>query len=277
MVNTFYTTLAEIKDRIDTSQTADDVLIMDAIEEACRALDEATARKFYPFIDTRYYDYESKFELELNSDDLLSVATLNTAADDGSGSEITASQYWLKCGDSYNLTPYDRIIINTSTSAEFDFVYTKNHSQELTGVFGFHRDYANAHKASGDTVQNDTQITASGTTLVVTDGANFEAGQTLLIESEWLHVASISDTDLTVERGINGSTAAAHANGTAISIFQPDPEVARVARRYALWLYKALEAPFTGEVNIDADGKAVIPQDAPPAVHRFVSRFGRKI
>lgn len=274
MTTTLYATLESVRARIDVEEASDDGVILEHIEEASRALDDACgSRKFYPRLATLNFNYLDPFCLVLDQD-LLSITTLTTSNDGGSGTEVTSSQYWLQCGESNNIQPYDRVVINRSTTAEFDYVTTPYKSQQVLGVWGFHDDYSNAHRDSGDTVQNTTQITAGGTSLTVSKGANFETGQTLLIESEWLYVSRIAGDSLTVERGLNGSTAATHANGTAISIYEPMRDVTKVARRFAMWLYKQNESPFEFEIST-GDNSFIIPRDAPPEVHRFVKRYRR--
>ena len=60
--------------------------------------------------------------------------------------------------------------------------------------------------------------------LLLSDGTEFKIGETILIESEQLYITGISTNDLTVQRGVNGTTAASHASTTAISISEyPNP------------------------------------------------------
>ena len=69
----------------------------------------------------------------------------------------------------------------------------------------------------GSLTTTDTTLSAavSGTTtktVSVTSAANLSAGQTILINSEKMYVESISTNDLTVERGVAGSTATSHSD-----------------------------------------------------------------
>ena len=79
---------------------------------------------------------------------------------------------------------------------------------------------------SGADINEGAQYSATDTTLTVTDGSKFAVGQTVLIESEQLYVTAISTNDLTVVRGINGTTASTHADGTDISIYRYPETVA---------------------------------------------------
>ena len=269
-----YNTLAQIRARLpQLTSTDDDTLLLDALEDASRALDGACHRHFYPKIATRNYDYQEATLLKLDDgEDLLAATTLTT---DNGDTTIVAADFFLMCGGSYNVQPFDRIVINGANQAEFGWSDTKQKANSVVGVFGYHNDYTNAYLASGATV-NET-FTGSDTTLTVSDGTKFERGQTIQIESEWLYISAISSNDLTVQRAMNGSTAASHANGTAITIFRPMRDVQRVAIRLAAWLYKQYESPFTFELQVSADGTVVIPPNAPPSVHQFVRRYRRML
>ena len=74
--------------------------------------------------------------------------------------------------------------------------------------------------------------------------------QTILIESEQLYVTAISTNDLTVTRGVNGTTATAHADSTDISIYRyPDPVVqACLIQTSRLW--KRKDQPFAPSAEL---------------------------
>ena len=58
----------------------------------------------------------------------------------------------------------------------------------------------------------------------MSDRADVEAGHTLLVDSEQLFVRRYSGSTLTVDRGVNGTVAAAHAAGSAIDVYEyPGP------------------------------------------------------
>lgn len=269
-MNTLYTTVDSIRGRLTIDTQDDDDRLLEAIAEASRALDAATGRRFYPRIATHYYDYMGPVRLRLD-DDLLTATTVTTNND---GTTLASTDYHLAQGTSYNFHPYDRILIDRSSSARFQWSSTVVKSQKVVGVWGYHTDYTKAWVDSGATLgANITDTT--GTSITVSDGTQFEVGETIQIDSEWLLIKRVEGTAITVERGINGSTAATHTSGTTIETFLPEQDAERIASRYALWLYKQDEAPFTYEVT-QADGSMIIPQSAPPEVHRFIKRYMRR-
>lgn len=50
----------------------------------------------------------------------------------------------------------------------------------------------------------------------VSSAANLGPAQTILVDTEQLYVTSISGNTLTVERGVNGTTAATHSGGATV-------------------------------------------------------------
>jgi hypothetical protein len=139
----------------------------------------------------------------------------------------------------------------------------------VTGIWGYHDDYDNAWE-SVDTVQDVGGINASVTSITVADadGADldgftprFSPGHMLQIGTEWLDVTAVNTTTnvLTVRRGVNGSTAAAHTNGAAIATFRVDERIRRVTARQAALLYTRMGA-FQVE-TLDGVGIITYPQD----------------
>ncbi len=108
-------------------------------------------------------------------------------------------------------------------------------------------------KSSGDSVQ-DNPLSAAATTLTVVDSTTLEVAQTLRLETEQLFVTDLpTATTATVTRGVNGTTAASHAQGTAIDIltFQA-PSVAVVTAGLAARLWRRRDTGFS-DVASDAD------------------------
>ena len=58
-----------------SQDVTDDAEIMRFIRNASRAIDRYTRRKFYPRVETRYYDYVKQKGVRLD-DDLLSLSSL---------------------------------------------------------------------------------------------------------------------------------------------------------------------------------------------------------
>ena len=143
---------------------------------------------------------------------------------------LTSSQYRLwDTEDSPNAyIGIDRNAI-VETPSEF------NEAVLVDAIWGFHRDPDNMFVDSGTTV--DGVHNASVTTVAVVDSANIEVYSYIKIGSEYLFVTAIATNDLTVERGVRGTTAATMAGGEAVNNYQQTPEVAQAARRLVVLLY----------------------------------------
>jgi len=141
-------------------------------------------------------------------------------------------------------------------------------------VFGLllFEDYARAWGNSLDTVQNNP-LSSSATTLTVTDSdgfddrylPRFEILDYLLIESEQLQVVDMPDAvsnTLTVLRGVNGTTAASHAQNTPIYVYRQTEDVRFAVREIVKWMYERRDTVNRG-VQLTQDLGVIIQNDLP--------------
>lgn len=117
----------------------------------------------------------------------------------------------------------------------------------IAGTWGYNVDWSNAWL---NTLQVTPIMTNSQTSFVVTDvdaaNANgltpaISAGNLLQIDTEWLYVSATDTTTntVTVVRGVNGSTAAAHNAASLIYAYQVEEAIKRaVARQVGLQFAK---------------------------------------
>jgi len=171
--------------------------------------------------DIDYVGGEMRLYLDWADDSLLAITTLTW-----DGTAYASTTYGLGDGA---VSPSRYLRLDSEQSWTL-YSSTFSASVILDGVWGYHQNYSLLWVSSGDTVQNATSISASGTSLTVTSGNNFETYQYIKIESEWCFITSISSNTLTIERGVLGTIAAIHLNGVAISVMRID-DVARAACR----------------------------------------------
>lgn len=195
------------------SVTADDAVLLQTIEAVSRAFDSARVlnRQVFDEKGIWYLDSEYREDIVLPFD--IEALTALALDFDGDGTfEVSLTEtadYWLQ---PYNRTNKRAILLN-SVGARSNFP-GRPRSVKLTGTRG----YRNTSEATGQTVQNAVSISASETSLQVTSSTGLAAGDLLIIESEEVYVSAIPDsTHATIERGKNGTTAAIHLNGIAIS------------------------------------------------------------
>lgn len=230
-----------------------------------RVLEEASANaegllsivNFYPLAETRRFDWPNwqcapSWRFWLDENPLISL----TSATSGGQALNVATEVILHPHDG---PPYDRVEIDTSSSAAFSAGDTWQDSLVLTGVWGWSDDTSAvctlaedldisetgvdispcAELAAGDLVTVgtekmlvtgaslvDTTATADAlaaskgaTAVTVSSGALFVPDDQITIDAERMSVLDIAGNVLSVERAVDGSTLAAH--GAAAKVYAP--------------------------------------------------------
>jgi len=235
-----YATLSEVKNELgltDTDATRD-AIILQMIEDASRDADQYCRRFFYVKSATQYYDVCDPCRVII--DDTLSISTLTTDSEcDGTFDGETWTQ-----GDTadYTLWPYNewpKLWIQPVKQPRYYFQSGRKYVKAV-GLFGYGDGLsATPYKSTGLTGTlsdaSDTTITASASAASV-----IYPGNTLLIESEQVFVTDVATTTITVERGVNGTTAAAHAAAT-MYVYKYPRDVARwvIGKAKELYLSRA--------------------------------------
>jgi len=253
---------------------------------ASRMFDGSTWRTFYPRSEIRYYDHPADDPRRLKvDDDLLEVTTFTTQNGD---EEVSSDDYYLMCGMSYNLMPYDRLVMKTDGDTPV-LLYSSRlqKANAVTGIWGYHEDWANAWQSSNDAVVDDS-LTAAATTLTVSGvggkdiyglAPRFKVQMLLKIEDEYLYVTGKNEASntLAVIRGVNGTTAAEHAAATTIYVYWPMEEIAHAVKRLAAWLYAQKSVPYSEQMaSVEIGGVIVIPRAAPADVQALAAMYRRR-
>lgn len=247
----WYATVEEFREALDYGPgVRSDRAVRRALEFGSRAVDDLCHRRFYPYADTRYFDWPdsqstTSYKLWLDEDELISVSALVSG-----GVTIAATDYLLRSS-----VPYAWIELDRSTSASFETGDTSQDNIAVTGVFGYGNDLeatgalAEALDASetgvdvtdsanigvGDAVlvgseymvvtnknwASSTQVlqtaltaSAANKSVVVTTGSAFHEGETVLLDTERMLITSVSGNTLGVERGWDGTALAVHTGST---------------------------------------------------------------
>jgi hypothetical protein len=109
----------------------------------------------------------------------------------------------------YNVSPKTIFKLNEDTSNTLD---AGQQTLSILGSWGY----------TADTVSVTTSDAISSTTatsISVTSATDLGPAQTVLIDSEQLYITAISGNTLTVQRGVNGTTAATHSGGAGLTRF----------------------------------------------------------
>lgn len=225
-----YCTLDDVKNLVGKSLVADDSELLAMIEASSRAIDLYCGRHFYTETATRYFDTGASPAV-LPIDDVLSITSLKTDSEiDGTydGETWTAdADYWLSPS---NRWPKNEVRITGFGS--YAFGANLKRYAAIAGVWG----YGDGKTATAwlPTAITATVATVGGLTLTLS-AAGMEAGQTILAGSEQMFLRAVATNGLsaTVERAMNGTTAAIHA-GAAVSTALYPSSVARCARQLSI-------------------------------------------
>lgn len=252
-----YCTLAQLRKsgegaQLNMATTAGDPLLLSLIREVSADIDQMCNRTFAPYITTQYYDcysgspwggmnnlyysggkagdvFQSRTGgfayaryLRVDNNDLLELTGLTN----GDGTTIALTDVLLYPANSY---PKQELRLKQSSGIAWLPDSDGNVEQviPLNGIFGYHTDYLNAWRSAGTLA---TPLTTTGTSYTFSSGAGLQGGMLLKIADEFAYVSDVASTTATIERGVNGSTAAAHTTGTAVSYWQPIFTIQRVAR-----------------------------------------------
>ena len=278
MGSRLYATEDELKqvapDGILAATTQYDTLFITLSERISRWIDNHTQRMFYPFIDTRFYSVNrnrswiSNFEFEdpefddLWIDDVMEITSVSISENDGSTyTALATGDYIAMHGQDFN-SEKSFTLLKVDRNGDLGSWPIGQRSVRVIGTFNFTDDRSNFFEDTLDEVENNP-LTAAGTSLTVNDvdGADLRGitpriapGNLLRMESEFVEVASTNATGNTavIVRGVNGSTAAAHAQNIQIDKFMPPEPLKQACIIQAARQYKRGQAYFAdAEAQID--------------------------
>lgn len=223
--------------------TSSDIELLKSLQQASHIVESVTQRRYCPHVESRIASIDTDHPTELIlPDDLLTLSSLTN----GDGSSIDLDH--VKLTPDYDDTPASTL---TLTNGE-TFIYSDSplNAISISGTWGWHNRWSQAWRDSADTVQDDP-LSDSATTISVNDADSadsdgfsprFQVGHLLQIDSEFVRVLAIdTNTDqLTVLRGVQGTTATSHTQGTAIHTYQPIPAIRDLTVRYAELLFKSI-------------------------------------
>jgi len=252
-----YASIEDAK-RLGGYTTSDfDTLFLQLLGQVSRGIDDFCHRTFYVETATRYYGTQDNREnLELR-DDLLSATTLTA---DSERDWTHDGETWTD-GTDFVLQP-DNVFPKTHVFAHitgnYNFLPNTERYIKIVGSFG----YGDGGSATPYRSVSPTATVADATARAVTVSAPgaFEAGQTILTETEQLFVSAVNGTTLYCTRGVNGTTAAAHT-ATAINIFVYPGRIRQAAANLAFQAFntrdkKGMKSELIGQYQYVRDTAA---------------------
>lgn len=272
-----YSTLAAVKAELKASQTTDDARLKGYLFQVSRRIDMMFSAKrplFEPYIEQRRFPIMpmmvNSTENTLAINDYLLALSALTVGDEA----VTSAELWQ---DTY---PYPakalRLTDDSLNWYSFNLNTRKPYTALVTGTWGWQRDYANAWDGL-DTLQANINASVTSLTVADADGADsfgltprFSYGNLIRIDSEFMLVTDTNTTTnvLTVQRGANGSTAAAHTAGASVDVWQVDELIHRAATRQTAFM-QARQGTFQSADNTGL-GTFNFPQDLLQEVYAIV-------
>lgn len=245
------------------TDSADDNVIAGILNGTSRWIDSATRQRvFYPVIEARLFSLPNSdagwrsFRKLYVDRDLLECTTLTN----GNADVISASAYYL---EDPNFTPRYAVVLKETSGVVWQYSLTGNREYVISveGVWGYHDDLPSAFAARSLLTAG---VNASVTSVAVTTatGALFSNGMIVKVGAEYIAVDSVATDTLTVRRGVNGSTAAAHLLGDAVYQYIPMTGITEATKRIGLQAYRRFgNASASGQMQVTAAGIVITPKD----------------
>lgn len=215
-----YVSLPSLKTQLNEATTDYDALYREKLEEATEEIDGKCNRTFRIYVATVDLTALVGDRLLLPFD-LLALTSLKTDADGDRVYENTLNVATdvdlLPRHAALNREPYWQIA--TAPNGLYSFPLGASGVQA-----GVKAGYWEALASAG--TLGAAVATTSVTTVTMAAGHGIEALQTILVDSEQMYVTAVATNTLTVERGVNGTTAATHLIGATVQRYRyPSPIV----------------------------------------------------
>ena len=172
------------------------------------------------------------------------LATATTVTAYGQTARTTSTVLTEGIGNGFLLEPYNRspktlLKLEEDTTAS---LYGGQQTLTILGEWGWQTDKVSLSTA--DEISSTTTAAVS-----VTSGAGTYAGDTIIIDTEQLYVSAVSGNNLTVIRGVNGTTAATHSGGAAYYKWKYADDVTQAALDIARTYWRSRDAGLTSIIG----------------------------
>lgn len=212
-----YARLSHVKADIAgvTGSSADDAAYLRAIdEESVLITAHLRGRHFHSVVSTRYFSPVATTRLWLHADLLaISAIDLDTNSDATYATALTAADYFLWPYDAAERNqPYRALEINPNSSVATEWPRTAR-GIRIAGIWG----YSQETEIAGETTATINEaLDTSETGIDMAAGHDIEKGEVVLIDTEQMWVTDSTPQSITVQRAVNGTTAATHLTGTTV-------------------------------------------------------------
>ncbi len=219
-----YATPASLKRRVGIADMTHDATLWHLLHVASRIVDGFCGRRFYVSTESKRFDVRDRNGVHV--DDLIEVAQVVEDWDgDGVFERVRhRSEYVLYPLDANPTSPHGLPfhVIRTSRRSSGRCFPSGRAAVQVSGRWG----YRSHCVPLGAYVSNSgTQLTAASRSVRVDDDAGLMAGQTILIDHEQMFVKQVGSSLMNVVRGVNGTPATNHLDGSEVKVLQFPAEV----------------------------------------------------
>lgn len=172
------------------------------------------------------------------------LATATTVTAYGQTARTTSTVLTEGIGNGFLLEPYNRspktlLKLEEDTT---DSLYGGQQTLTILGEWGWQTDKVSLSTA--DAISSTTTTAVS-----VASGAGTYSGDTIIIDTEQLYVSAVSGNNLTVIRGVNGTTAATHSAEAAYYKWKYADDVTQAALDIARTYWRSRDAGLTSIIG----------------------------
>lgn len=277
-----YASVGEIKSQMKAVTTNDDVKVLRLARAASMWVDRQFQSKrpyFFPYSEARQFrldgyginTWDNTFKF---ADNLLSLTSLSVNSNSVSAVEayptLSSPSHYLRLTNDYD--SWWNYCNSTSVLAPSQAT--------ITGVWGMHRDYANAWLQVDTLSAAITTTTATSMTVSDVDGYDdynwsprISAGHLVKIDSEYIEIAATNTQTnaCTIRRGVFGTTAAAHLINAPVYVFQVEEAIRGELARQVGYMY-ARQGAYESAMMADS-GIAQFPPSVVGSLEAAIAGF----
>ena len=219
-----YATPTDLKRRLGITDTTRDLMLWHLLHVASRIVEGHCGRNFYVTSGSKRFDVRDRRGVQV--DDLIEIAQV---VEDWDGDGVYER---IRERKDYILYPLDS---NPGSLHGVPFhslrtprrrgglcFPTGRASVQITGRWGYRSHFVSL---DGYISNGGAQLTKASKSFPVDDDSNVRAGQTVLVGNEQMFVKQVGASVLNVERGINGTSAVAHDDGSLLKALSYPAEV----------------------------------------------------
>jgi hypothetical protein len=263
----YYADLYHLKKLLGTPDSDDDLALMAELGAASRHIEQETGRAFSGIQAERYFAGAGR-SLFLN-DDVLAISEISVNDGDDTFTAMAAADYHLRPQNSF-----PKAWLEINPLGDFTAFPRMTNGVKIVGLFGYGASAA-PYRASGVT---GTVATTMGTTLTLSAAGVIRSGMTILCESEQMFVEDVStdpeSTTVTVQRGVNGTTAAIHS-AKDVNIWEYPADITKACLITAMRWWKRKDSAFQTVVGTPELGQVNIYKGLDPDVVQILSKYKR--